>query len=297
MPPLDLRPLSLGELLDRTFFLYRRNFLLFTGIAAIPYSLFLIVNLGSTLVSRVRLGGPSFPVPGQMPSVGFGAAMAGSMIFAFIVLLAGFIAYLFSVGGTVFAVSAIYMGQQTSIHASLRQVRGHAGTVFGVLFLSGLIMGGGFILLVIPGIYFACRICVAIAAALLENIGPSDAIGRSFSLTKDFAGRAFMIYLLYFAMAWGIIAVFQIPFLALIALYAKQPQIVTVGMILMQLGSFLANVLVAPVSTIGFALFYYDLRVRKEAFDLQVMMQAIGGAPAPAPITGGVPSMFGRDAS
>ena len=106
-----------------------------------------------------------------------------------------------------------------------------------------------------------------------------------------------MIYLLYFAMAWGVIAVFQIPFLALIALYAKQPQIVTVGMILMQLGSFLANVLVAPVSTIGFALFYYDLRVRKEAFDLQVMMQAIGGAPAPAPITGGVPSMFGRDAS
>ncbi len=222
--------------------------------------------------------------------------MAGSVIVAFIVILAGFIAYLFSVGGTVFAVSAIYMGQQTSIHASLRQVRGHAGTVFGVLFLSGLIMGGGFILLVIPGIYFACRICVAIAAALLEDIGPSDALGRSFSLTKDFAGRAFMIYLLYFAMAWGIIAVFQIPFLALIALYAKQPQIVTVGMILMQLGSFLANVLVAPVSTIGFALFYYDLRVRKEAFDLQVMMQAIGGAPAPAPITGGVP-MFGRDAS
>ncbi len=40
MAALDLRPLSLGELLDRTFFLYRRNFLLFVGIAAIPYSSF-----------------------------------------------------------------------------------------------------------------------------------------------------------------------------------------------------------------------------------------------------------------
>jgi len=40
MAALDLRPLSLGELLDRTFFLYRRHFLLFVGIAAIPYSFF-----------------------------------------------------------------------------------------------------------------------------------------------------------------------------------------------------------------------------------------------------------------
>ena len=33
----DLRPLSLGELLDRCFFLYRKNFLLFAGIVALPH--------------------------------------------------------------------------------------------------------------------------------------------------------------------------------------------------------------------------------------------------------------------
>jgi hypothetical protein len=44
-------------------------------------------------------------------------------------------------------------------------------------------------------------------------------------------------------------------------------------------------------------LFYYDLRVRKEAFDLQMMMQAIGADPAPPVISGGAPSMFGRDAT
>jgi hypothetical protein len=37
MAALDLRPLSLGELLDRTFSLYRRNFWLFLGILRIPY--------------------------------------------------------------------------------------------------------------------------------------------------------------------------------------------------------------------------------------------------------------------
>ena len=292
MTALDLRPLSLGELLDRTFFLYRRHFFLFTGIAAIPYSLLFVINLGSTLLTRFRLG-----EPGQMPAAGTGAALMGSGLLALVLGLAGFIAFLFSVGASVFAVSEIYTGHQTSIRASLHRVRGHAATIFGVLFLSGLIMLGGFILLIIPGIYLACRICVATAAALLEDIGASEAIRRSFELTKDFAGRAFMIYLLYLAMAWGVIAILQLPFGILIAVNAKQPQLVTIWLVLMQTGNFIGSVLITPISTIGFALFYYDLRVRKEAFDLQMMLQAIGGAPIPPTITGGVPSMFGRDAS
>jgi hypothetical protein len=105
-----------------------------------------------------------------------------------------------------------------------------------------------------------------------------------------------MIYLLYFAMAWGVIAVFQFPFMIMVAVTAKQAQLQILWTVLLQVGNFLGSVLVAPVSTIGFSLFYYDLRVRKEAFDLQMMMQAIGGAPVPPPVTGGVPSMFGRDA-
>jgi hypothetical protein len=292
MSTLDLRPLSLGELLDRTFFLYRRNFLLFAGIAAIPYALFFVINLATALM-------PAFarmvPTRGMDPRQLAVAAVSGGLI-ALVVGIAGAIAFLFSVGATVFAVSEIYTGRQTTIRESLRRVRGYAGTIFGVLVLSGLILVAGFIALVIPGIYLMCRICVATPAALLEDLGPADSIGRSFTLTRDFAGRAFMIYLLYFAMAWGVIAVFQFPFMIMVAVTTKQAQLQILWTVLLQVGNFLGSVLVAPVSTIGFSLFYYDLRVRKEAFDLQMMMQAIGGAPAPPPVTGGVPSMFGRDA-
>jgi hypothetical protein len=290
---LDLRPLSLGELLDRTFFLYRRHFLLFAGIAAIPYSLFFVINLGTALVPALTRAVAS----GRMQSAGVAAAAIGSGLFALVAAFAGFVAFLFSVGATVFAVSEIYKGRQTSIRESLRRVRGKAGTILGVLILSGLILIAGFIALIIPGIYLMCRICVATPAALLEDLGPSDSIRRSFDLTRDFAGRAFMIYLLYFAMVWGVIAVFQFPFMLLAAVNAKQTQLLILWTVLMQVGNFLGSTLVAPVSTIGFALFYYDLRVRKEAFDLQMMMQAIGADPMPPPITGGVPSMFGRDAS
>jgi hypothetical protein len=78
---------------------------------------------------------------------------------------------------------------------------------------------------------------------------------------------------------------------------AKDTQLVVLWTVLMQVGHFIASALVAPVSTIGFALFYYDLRVRKEAFDLQMMMQSIGTEPATAQVTGGAAPLFGRDAS
>ena len=292
MAPLDLRPLSLGELLDRTFFLYRRHFLLFVGIAAIPYSFFFVINLVVALLPLLALHTGVQLQPGA-----FSTAAIGGGILAFVGLIAGAIAFLFSVGATVFAVSEIYTGHQTSIRESLRRVRGNAWTILGVLFLSGLIAGAGFIALIIPGIYLMCRLCVATPAALLENVGPSESIRRSFDLTRDFAGRAFMIYMLYFAMVWGVVAVFQLPFGVLLALTIKQVQLRVLFTVLMQVGNFIGSALVAPVSTIGFALFYYDLRVRKEAFDLQMMMQAIGADPAPPPVSGGIPSMFGRDAS
>src|SRR5580704_6998461 len=287
MATLDLRPLSLGELLDRTFFLYRRHFLLFVGIAAIPYSFFFVVNLATALLPALSRSAAS----GQVQPVGMAAAAIGGGLFAFLAVIAGGIAFLFSVGATVFAVSEIYTGRQTSIRESLARVRGKTGTIFGVLFLSGLIMIAGFIALIIPGFYLMCRICVATPAALLEDIGPSDSIRRTFDLTRDFAGRAFMIYLVSFAMAWGLMALFQMPFLVLITLNGKNSPLFVLWTVLMQMGNFIASVLVAPVSTIGFALFYYDQRVRKEAFDLQMMMQALGGDPMPPPITGGVPSM------
>jgi hypothetical protein len=293
MATLDLRPLSLGELLDRTFFLYRRHFLLFVGIAAIPYTFFFIINLATALVPVFAQTAAS----SRLPTARLAAVGIGGGLFALIAVVAGAVAFLFSVGATVYAVSEIYTGHQTSIRECLRRVRGKTGTIFGVLFLSGLIMIGGFIALIIPGIYLMCRICVATPAALLEDIGPSDSIRRTFDLTRNFAGRAFMIYLLYFAMVWGVVAVFQFPFMLLLAVSAKQMQLRVLLTVLMQVGNLIGSVLVAPVSTIGFVSFYYDLRVRKEAFDLQMMMQAISADPMPPPIAGGAPPMLGRDAS
>jgi hypothetical protein len=278
MPELDLRPLSLGEILDRTFTLYRRNFLLFFGITALPQLLVLGFNLCEVLLA----GRPG--TPKVMSGTIIGLGIIGGLV-GFIVYL---VAYLFAHGGTVYAISDLYLGRSTSIGASLRRMRGQAGSLLGVLILNGLVVMVAFIFLIIPGVYVACRLITCIPAALLENLGPRESLERSFALTKDNAGRSFVIYLLYFAIFYAIFFLLAFPFMLAVGLSARNPAMMTLWTMLMQIGTSLATILVTPIFTIASTVFYYDLRVRKEAFDLQLMMNPNEAA---LPASTGLPSI------
>jgi len=197
------------------------------------------------------------------------------------------VVYLLAQGGTVYAVSELYLGRKTTIGASLGRMRGQLGNLFGVTFLSGLAMMGGLILLIIPGIYIACRLVTAVPAALLEDLGPRASLERSFKLTKDNAGRAFVIYLLYFVLVYAAVLLFMGPFLFMVGMSVKDPAMLRIWMAISQVGAFVGQVLVGPVFTIAAAVFYYDLRVRKEAFDLQIMMNPSGNV---SPGFAGVPT-------
>jgi hypothetical protein len=229
------------------------------------------------------------PVTTDFQSLSPGFSMGGVMGLLAL-LLVGFviyvIAYLFSQGGTVFAVSELYLGRSTTIGQSLGRVRGELGSLFGVVLLNGLVTGVCFLLLIIPGIYMVCRLCVCIPAALLENLGPRESLERSFGLTKDNVGRAFLILLLYFAILYAALFLFDIPFAIGIQFEAHDPSMVRMLSALMQVGNFIAGVLITPIVTIASSIFYFDLRVRKEAFDLQLMMNPLsGGVPAPRSAT------------
>lgn len=285
MAELDLRPLSLGEILDRTFSLYRRHFMLFLGITAIPQLLILAVNLVQTMLIKIPVAVAQPPAEQWQSS-----APSGLMAFGIVGVLVGvviyLVAYLFAQGGTVFAVSEIYLGRTTSIGASLGRMRGELLSLFGVVILNGLATMGATLFLIIPGIYVACRLIACVPAALLEDLGPRSSLERSFKLTKDFAGRAFVIYLLYVILSWAAGSLLTWPFLAGVAASKNSPEMIRIWLALVQVGSFIAQVLVGPFLTIATAVFYYDLRVRKEAFDLQFMMNPTGNIPSGRP---GVP--------
>jgi len=258
MTGLELRPLSLGEILDRTFTLYRRHFLLFMGISGIP----LLLVLALRMVQILRE--PLYPVPS------YGFAVNWWLFLA--TLLAGLIAYLLSQGGAVIAVSELYLGRPITIGESLRRVWDDIGSMFGVVFLNGLVVGLGFLLLIIPGVYLACRLLVCVPAALIEKRGARESLERSFGLTRDEAGRAFVILLLSVVLSWAAQMLLSAPFGFLIALSRNDFSMLRMWTAASQVGASLASVLVSPILLIATSVFYYDLRVRKEAFDLQILL-------------------------
>ncbi len=260
MDKLELRPLTLGEILDRTFTLYRNNFLLFVALAGIPRLPALAVGLlqiQNTIGTQVK----------------FTAAVITLTILTY---LCGILAYLFSQGGAVVAVSELYLGRPITIVQSLRRVADNIFPLLGVVILNGLAIFVGFILLVIPGIYLMCRLYVCIAAALIEHKNPAESLSRSMALTKGFAGRAFVIILLYFVIAIGFGLVIGLPLGLAIAASAQNPVMLRAWASLQAILSTALETLISPVLLIAGAIYYYDLRVRKEAFDIQVMMDPDG---------------------
>jgi hypothetical protein len=262
MTAFDLRPLTLGEILDRTFTLYRRNFLLFVGISAIPQTLVLAFNVIALLAGTQR---------GARAFTGLGIGLG--LIIGLVVIVVTVLAIFFSQGATILAVKDLYLGRSASILESFRRTRGEIWPLIGAGVLIGLAVGFGLILLFFPGIFIACRLFVSVPVMLTESRGPRDSLSRSWDLTQGAAGRAFVIYLLYLVILFGFALLLVSPFSAL-AVFAgiKNPEMMRFWTFMADLGNRVSSTLVSPFLLIASAVFYFDLRVRKEGFDLQFMM-------------------------
>jgi uncharacterized membrane protein YjgN (DUF898 family) len=150
------------------------------------------------------------------------------------------------------------------------------------MILSGLATGIGFIFLIIPGIYLACRLAVSVPVSVVENDSPVASMERSMELTRDYAGQMFLLLLLVFVLTYVVAVLLQFPvmFFAISAAMAKHQ--VSLGVTAYSyIAEFLSQVLVGPIGTISAALMYYNLRVRKEGFDIQHLMNSLGSVPRP----------------
>lgn len=271
MADVTLRPMTLGQVLDTTFSLYKRNFWLFVGITSIPFLAVLILQVGA---AALQLSRPS-PQPAS-PALASGAIVGGIVFLLAYFLLAGA-----AQAATIFAVSDLYLGRAATVRGSFRKVGGKAFRVILVLLLVGLAVGVGFLLLIIPGIILFCRTAVAVPASMLEDTKAVGSIERSMQLTKGFAMQIFLIFLLVWVLSYIALLIFQVPFAYLQGAAAQARQTLSFGMLALEhLSSFLSNVLVGPIGTIAFSLMYYNLRVRKEAFDIQHLMNSLPASPS-----------------
>ena len=240
MANLDLRPLSLGEILDRTFSIYRANFLLFVGIAAMPQALVLLFNLGQTLLVSVPLN----PLkPEAAPPIFDAKVIGGWVVGGILGLFVYFMAYVYSHGAAVNAVSDIYLGQPATIVGSFRKMRGRAGNLLGVMILNFLAVFAGFFVFIVGAFYAMCRLSVSVPTAILEDREASACLSRSWDLTQDNIGRALAIIVLYAAISYALVGLFSAPFMFMIfwAAYQKSLVMVRFWTVLSNLGTFVAE--------------------------------------------------------
>jgi Membrane domain of glycerophosphoryl diester phosphodiesterase len=297
---LDLRPLTLAELLDRSFSTYRRHVWLFAGIMAVPAGFALVYAILMQFVQYWT--GPMAPnlTPEQamwtvLPTI------AAGLIF----LVVYMVVYAFALGATTVAVARIYNDQPVDVAATYRAVRpqgwrlvglflwaslrvglvwiglfalaGALSVVSGILspILAFLLMFVGMVLASVASVYFAVRYGVCVPAAVLENLSPNRAIKRSVQLTQGHRGRIFLILLCAVVITYATVLLLQGPFM--VGAMIVGPETTTaltlniIGAVLGTAGSTFSG----PIMIIGLAMAYYDLRIRKEALDLQMMLASL----------------------
>jgi len=299
----ELRPLSTGEILDRTFALYRQRFWLYCGLSAMAAA----VGTLTQLAQMIWLKTPQ-PVQGGAQAAPTMAAVKGMLIGAGVTLavaLLHFIAYSVTQAATVSAVSSVYLGHETSMGIAFKAVRGRwwryagiafwqiwsASWIFTLLFIpalilvamkvTGLVVIGGFLILLaflsmIYGVIAYLRNSLGIAASVFERLPVRAAMRRSKVLAAGMKGRIFLLLVMLYVLTL-VAAGLQVPF-AIFALktHAGQRILAQGGSLLV---SFLTTSLIGPLGAIAFCLFYFDARVRKEGFDIEALMDRRIGSP------------------
>ena len=321
METVELRPMTLGELLDRTFRLYRSHFLLFVSIMAIPAAFSVPANVlaltfqGSFMNSIAANPGH----PPVLPSLDLILGLV--LAYGLLIVIYG-VTYSIAVAAATTAVADVYLGRGSTLHGAYGKIRGRFWRLMGVVgnvFIraAGLlvlvmaamfgvtaalqrvgqsspgtlaVLGLGLLALVFAylgamvwAVYLVLRYAVSIPVLMLEDLGVLASIRRSIFLTRGRRGHIFLTLLVAAVIAYVGIAVFQLPFLVVTMVATLQGHWPPWLAFAASLSGAVGSALSGPVSMIAIVLLYYDVRIRKEAFDLQFMMASLDDR---APATG-----------
>lgn len=250
MAQLTLRPLSVGEILDLAFTLYRRQFITLLSIA--------LVTTGIPLILQVYMlsGGGYFYHLG---------------LFLVYLLLSVTMSAL-ATAATVFVVSESYLGRAMDVGTAFGRAMPRIGAVILTSLALSLLVGLGFLLFVVPGVILACGLGLAFVVVVVERTSASEALSRSWGLTRGYKGKMFLLFLA----VWLIILLPTLTIGAIAGLMAGGPAEAggSEGVMVAVVAG-LAQIVVYPLLYCSMTVAYYDLRVRKEAFDLEILESAL----------------------
>jgi len=178
----------------------------------------------------------------------------------------------FTIGAITQAAIDLMLGSPVSVRSALLGV---ARRYWALLGLSALFLLISPLALCLPVlVWLAVRWSVAVPAMLAEGVGPIRALDRSWTLTRGSWWRVFGILLLMYLLQSAVSGAFGVLAFPLAIAVPFLPQFVRGAMLLSLTTA--ASAVVLPVIYLCIALLYFDLRIRRESFDLdQLARQAV----------------------
>lgn len=268
MPPVPLRPRSVTEIIDASVSLLRQHYLELVTATA----LFTIPWLIIQLLQRNALAANFQTAPTAL----FAARPSGSLLLA--ILVSALILGPLASATTVVIVADNYLGREVTIANALARAFSRIVPVAITGILQGIAIAIGFVLLFIPGFFCIAWFFSAVNVIMVEGKGPTDAMGRARFLAKGSVGRILGALFLSFLLVWVVSLVIQFALTGILSAVHVGAGLATV---IGQLGS----VFVYPLVTVVTTVLYFDLRIRKEGLDLELMAKELGvssGNPVPA---------------
>lgn len=289
MAAMELRPLRIGEILDAAFKVYRRNALTLWKIitlVVVPVNLIGAVVMLSVLPEDYF--DPTFGTPGTIDSDEVWALVAATVIVALI----SAITVIAATAACLKVVSDTYMGEKSDARSSLAFAGRRLHSLIWVAFLpifyilligvvalfAAFIIGPLVFVFAIPMIWLWIAWSFAPAAFLVEGVKGRRALGRSFELVSRRWWSVFWTIVL--SVIITTIAGFGIGLI--LGIFTGNTTSLTTAVLGDAVARSITAILTTPFSAAVIGILYFDLRVRKEGLDVQLLAQRIGSSTAAA---------------
>jgi hypothetical protein len=275
-----LRPMGVGEILDAAIKLYRSQWRRLMAIVAIA-----LVPITFLQVFLTREIGAPFADPTNTTQAEFNSSILVSVILGVIQVL---VVQPFLVAAVAKASADVYLGHTVAVGPTFRFAVSRIHSILWisilqvlavlipmlVLVLLAFLVGDELaiavlLLLLIPAVVVFFRFTFGSTVLVVEGRKGSKALRRSWRLVKGSFWKVLGTFLLATLLSSIVESILSVP--GTIAFFAIGPA----GWPLYAIGLSLAAIVTTPFTTLITVLLYFDLRIRKEAFDLEVMAQEL----------------------
>lgn len=241
MPALPPRPRSAPELVDAAIQLLRRHYAQFATLGAIAF-------LPSVLVQIYT----AYGMREAGPQVG--------RIFFFLVVT--WLWQAIMEGAIQFAAAEAYLGNDVGVDGAVRHAAARTPPLLNAVFVKWMAIWFGLIFFIVPGVLLFARYFAIPATVVIENMNGRDALARSRRLAEGQRGRI----LATLGLGWLLYAAVWVGVYLLLAALA--------GAVAAQVVTVIVLMFVYPLLGILGVVLYFDVRIRKEGYDIELLAAA-----------------------